>query len=54
MTLTIWSSRTSAAHGNFQQAERKCDEAEAQAWLKIFREDEPNVCFVASKRKPPA
>lgn len=51
--LTIWSTRTSIANGNHQVAERKCDEADAQAWLKIFRDDEPNVIFVACKRKPP-
>lgn len=52
MKLTIWSLRTSIARGNHFVAERQCDETDAQAWLKIFREDEPNVLFIACKRKP--
>ncbi|QIG73429.1 hypothetical protein EVC03_121 [Rhizobium phage RHph_Y5A] len=50
--LTIWSTRFTPAKGNHIVAERQCDESDALAWLKIFREDEPNVCFVASARKP--
>lgn len=50
--LTIWSARTSIALGNHFVAERKCDEADAQAWLKIFRDDEPAVLFLATSRKP--
>ncbi len=50
--VTIWSTRFTPARGNHVVAERQCDEADAQAWLKIFRVDEPNVCFVASSRKP--
>ena len=54
MTITIWSFRTSPARGNYVVAERQCDETEALAWLKIFRDDEPTVLFVGSKRKPRA
>lgn len=51
--MTIWSLRTSIGRGNHFVAERKCDEATVQQWLAIFRADEPNVCFIGSKRKPP-
>lgn len=50
--LTIWSIRTSVSRGNYWQAECKRKESEIQQWLKIFRDDEPNVTFVASLRKP--
>jgi len=50
--VTIWSTRFSGARGNHIVAERQCNENEAQQWLEIFRSDEPNVCFIASKRKP--
>lgn len=51
-TVTIWSQRYNPAKGAHMVAERECDEKDAQAWLKIFREDEPKVIFLASKRKP--
>jgi hypothetical protein len=50
--LTLWSIRHSAARGNHAQAERKVSEAEAQAWLAVFRKDEPNVLFLVSANKP--
>lgn len=50
--LTLWSLRTSFTRGNHWVAERKVSEAECQAWLKIFRDDEPNVLFLCSARKP--
>lgn len=50
--MKIWSKRFSVAKGNHWVAERDCREEDAQAWLKIFREDEPKVLFIASKRKP--
>lgn len=50
--LTIWSARYSVAKGTHFVAERKTPETDAQAWLKIFREDEPNVLFLACKNKP--
>lgn len=50
--LTLWSERTSVAYGNHFVAERKVTEETAQEWLKIFREDEPNVLFLVCKNKP--
>lgn len=50
--LTLWSARTSVAQGNHFVAERKVTEETAQDWLKIFREDEPNVLFLVCKNKP--
>lgn len=52
MKTKIWSTRWTAAQGNHFVMERECDESEAQAWIKIFSDDEPNVCFFPSKRKP--
>lgn len=49
---TIWSLRHSVARGNHWVAERQSTEENIQAWLKIFRDDEPNVIFIASKKKP--
>ena len=48
----IWSRRFTPARGNHWQEERACRESDAQAWLAIFRDDEPGVCFVAAARKP--
>ena len=50
--LKIWSRRFSVARGNHWQYERDCQEENLQAWLNIFREDEPNVIFIANNRKP--
>lgn len=50
--MKIWSIRTSVAQGNHWQYERDCTEENCQEWLKVFRDDEPNVLFLASKRKP--
>lgn len=50
--LTLWSARFSVAYGNHFVAERKVTEETAQEWLKIFREDEPNVLFLVCKNKP--
>lgn len=52
--MKIWSKRFTVAKGNHWVAERDCTEETAQAWLKIFRDDEPNVLFLASNRKPAA
>jgi len=52
MDLTLWSLRVSVARGNHFVAERKVTEETAQDWLKIFRQDEPNVLFLVSERKP--
>lgn len=51
--MKIWSLRTNPARGNHFVAERDCNDDTVQAWLAIFRRDEPNVCFIASNRKPP-
>lgn len=51
--MKIWSLRFSVAKGNHWQYERDCTEANCQDWLKVFRDDEPNVIFLASIRKPP-
>ena len=50
--MTLWSRRTSPAQGNYWKAERYVTEQTAQDWLKVFRDDEPAVIFVVSKRKP--
>lgn len=50
--LKIWSKRFTPARGNHWVLERETTEEDAQAWLKIFRDDEPGVLFLASKRKP--
>lgn len=50
--LTLWSCRWSVAKGNHFVAERSVTEETAQDWLKIFREDEPNVLFLVCKNKP--
>lgn len=51
--MKIWSLRTSPVRGNHFVDERDCAEDTVQAWLAIFRKDEPNVIFIASARKPP-
>jgi len=52
---TIWSLRWNPARGNHWVSERKCECSyyDLHAWLKIFRDDEPGVTFLASPRKPP-
>lgn len=50
--LTLWSSRFSIAAGNHYKAERTVTNETAQEWLKIFRNDEPEVLFLVSKNKP--
>lgn len=52
--LTLWSARFTPAKGNHFVAERQVTEETAQEWLKIFREDEPKVLFLASDKKPKA
>lgn len=51
-TLTLWSLRHTAAQGNHWVAERKVTEENVQAWLEVFRKDEPAVLFLAATRKP--
>lgn len=50
--MKIWSRRFTIALGNHWKYERDCNEMNVQEWLKVFRDDEPNVIFIASKRKP--
>ena len=51
-TLTLWSLRTNPARGNHFVAERSVTDETAQAWLEVFRKDEPNVTFLVCARKP--
>jgi len=51
-TIKIWSRRNSPARGAFWQLERDCIEATIQGWIKIYRDDEPEVIFLGSARKP--
>lgn len=48
-TLSLWKMNRVTGYWEFQ---RKVIETEAQAWLRIFREDEPDTLFVATARKP--
>lgn len=50
--MKIYSKRFSPARGNHWVVERDCTEETAQEWLKIFRDDEPAVLFLASNRMP--
>jgi hypothetical protein len=50
--MKIWSLRYTPAKGTHMQAERDCNIGNAQAWLEVFRADEPRVIFIASVRKP--
>lgn len=50
--LILWSKRTSVARGNYWQQEREVTEQTAQDWLKVFRDDEPNVLFLVAAKKP--
>ena len=50
--IKIWSRRYSVARGNHWQYERDSLDENVQSWLAVFRKDEPNVIFTASKRKP--
>lgn len=50
--IKIWSKRWNPARGNYWQLERESKDCDVQEWLKVFRGDEPMVCFLASKRRP--
>ena len=50
---TIWSHRFSIARGWHIKRERQCAAGEAEAWLRIFRGDEPQVPFAAGRGRPP-
>lgn len=51
-TLTLWAGRTTVGYGYNFVAEREVTEANAQDWLKVYREDEPGVTFIVCKNKP--
>jgi len=48
----IFSLRFSPVRGNHWSIERECAADTVQAWLAIFRRDEPGVTFIASNRRP--
>lgn len=50
---TIWSRRFSIARGWHIKRERNCPPEEAEAWLRVFRGDEPEVAFAAARGRPP-
>jgi len=50
--ITLWSLRTNASLGNHFRVEREVTEETAQGWLSVFREDEPEVLFVACEKNP--
>lgn len=49
--MNIYSKRYSVAKGNHWVIEREVKEEDAQAWLNIFREDEPSIIFIACNKK---
>lgn len=51
--IKLWSKRSNPAIGTHWRLERDCTDETVAAWFKIYSEDEPNVIFVTSKRKPP-
>lgn len=50
--LTLWSKRFTGARGWHVVAERQCSADNADAWLQVFRQDEPTVAFCVSRAKP--
>ena len=50
--LKLWSRRYSPARGWRWREERACSPENAEAWLRVFCADEPNVAFVVAARKP--
>lgn len=50
--MKLYSCRNSPARGIYWQAERTVTDATAQAWLKVFRNDEPTVLFLVANKKP--
>lgn len=50
--LTLWSKRFTGARGWHVVAERECSNETAEAWLGVFRADEPGVAFVVARTKP--
>ena len=52
MKLKLWAGRITVARGYHFVIEREVTEDTAQQWLKIYRNDEPNVIFIVSATKP--
>ena len=50
--VQIWALRHSVAYGWRWVAERGCSKADADAWLAVFRRDEPTIRFRACARRP--
>lgn len=48
----LWSRRWSVSRGHHWQFERSCEVATAGDWLRVFRQDEPDVEFILSPKKP--
>ena len=51
-SLKLWSVRFSGARAVHWVYERDVTEETKDAWLKVFRENEPNVNFVLDMHKP--
>ncbi len=51
--IRIWSERFSVCRGQHFVAERiVSDESLIEAWLEVFRKDEPDVLFFAQRTEP--
>jgi hypothetical protein len=50
--MKLFSLRFTPAKGWHWQHERDCAVHEAQAWLEVYRKDEPPTTFVVRARKP--
>ena len=51
-TTNLYSIRHNFAFGWHYKHERECDVTTAQEWLEVFRNDEPGIAFVLSKKMP--
>ena len=52
VTLYLWSLRRGIARGWHWYREREVSQDTAEAWLSVFRQDEPGVSFTVSIRPP--
>ena len=50
--IKLFSKRNSIARGWYWRLERDCQEDTANAWLEVFKADEPNVEFKLSYTTP--
>ena len=50
--MRVWSLRNSVCCGLFWESERIVSDENADAWLKVFQSDEPNIRFVLARSKP--